>query len=126
MVGNSIKAGLVSIAVTLSSAIAQTLSPNPVFEGNMTTPAKDGAALPVHVSIQSWQIANQKDGAVREIPLQGFYVAHLLSGNVVTRIDGQTTKQAPGDYWVVKTGASMQIEVVGEFAVLETIVAAKQ
>jgi quercetin dioxygenase-like cupin family protein len=117
---------LVSITIPLAGAIAQTLSPSPVFEGDTTIPTKNGAAQPVHISVQSWGLAGQKNGAMHEIPLRGFYVAHLISGSISTTIDGQTTKQPPGAYWTVKAGATMQIKVLGESAVLETIVVAKQ
>jgi hypothetical protein len=116
----------VSIAIPASGAIAQTLSPSPVFEANTTTPAKNGAAQPVHVNIQSWGITGQRDDALQEVPLGGFYVAHLLSGAISTVIAGQTTKQLPGDYWTVKAGQTMQVKVLGEFAVLETIALAAQ
>jgi len=103
-------------------AIAQALSPTTVYEGNTTISAKNGATQAVHVSVQSWGIA----GPEHEIPLQGFYVAHLLSGQILATIDGQTTQHLPGDYWTVKAGAAMRVEVVGEVAALETIVVSKQ
>ena len=112
---------LCSLALPLAGAIAETLTPTLVFEGNMTTLAKNGATQAVHIVVQSWGI-----GAAQEIPLRGFYVAHLLSGQIVTTIDGQTTAHLPGDYWTVKAGATMQVKVVGEVAVLETIVVGKQ
>ena len=121
----AVGAALVLSAIPLAGAIAETLSPSPVFEGNTTTPAKNGATQLVHVSVQSWEIADQND-APHEIPLRGFYVAHLLSGDISTTIDGETTNQSPGAYWTVKAGATMQVNVLGEFAVLETTVAAKQ
>jgi|HubBroStandDraft_6_1064221.scaffolds.fasta_scaffold774510_2 hypothetical protein len=116
---------LVSIAIPLAGAIAQTLSPSPVFEGNTTTPAKNGTTQPVHISVESWEMGGPK-GVTHEIPLRGFYVAHLLSGNISTSIDGEATNQPPGAYWTVKAGATMQVNVHGEFAVLETTVVAKQ
>src|SRR6266576_3131453 len=82
---------LVSIAIPLAGTIAETLSPTPVFEGNTTTPTKDGATQAVHVMVQSWEIAGQ-DHATQEIPLRGFYLAHLLSRDISTTIDGQTTE----------------------------------
>jgi quercetin dioxygenase-like cupin family protein len=115
---------LVSIAIPLAGAIAQTLSPSPVFEGDTTIPAKNGTAQPVHITVQSWGIPG--DHATHEISLRGFYVAHLISGHISMTIDGQTTTQAPGAYWTVKAGATMQVKVLGEVAVLETIVTAKQ
>ena len=116
---------LVSVAISLTNAIAEPLSPTPVFEGKTTTPAKDGAMQTVHVIIQSWGIAG-RERETQEIPLRGFYVAHLLSGDISTTIDGQTTERVPGDYWTVKAGATMKVKVIGEFAVLETTVVAKQ
>jgi hypothetical protein len=112
---------LVSIAIPLVGAIAGTLSPTTVFEGNTIARAKDGATKPVHVVIQSWRI-----GATQEIPLRGFYLAHLLGGHISATIGGQTVEHLPGDYWTIKPGAAMQIKVLGQFAVLETIVVAKQ
>jgi hypothetical protein len=121
----AIGAALVSIVIPVAGAIAQTLSPSPVFEANMTTPAKNGATQAVHISVQSWGIAGQ-DRAIHEIPLRGFYVAHLISGSISTTIDGETSKQPPGAYWTVKAGATMQVKVLGAVAVLETTVVAKQ
>jgi quercetin dioxygenase-like cupin family protein len=102
--------------------MAQALSPTLVFEGNTTTTAKNGATQTVHVVVQSWGIAGQE----HEIPLRGFYVAHLLSGQISATVDGQTTEHLPGPYWTVKAGATMRVKVVGEVAVLETTVVAKQ
>ena len=62
----------------------------------------------------------------RQIPLQGFFVAHLLSGQIFATIDGQTSQHLPGDYWTVRAGAAMKVKVVGEVAVLETTVVSKQ
>jgi quercetin dioxygenase-like cupin family protein len=53
-------------------------------------------------------------------------VAHLLSGQILATIDGQTTQHLPGDYWTVGGGAAMRIKAVGEVAVLETTVVSKQ
>jgi outer membrane protein assembly factor BamB len=100
------------------------LSPTPVFEANTTIPAKNGATQAVHISVQSWAIAGQEREI--QIPLHEFYVAHLLSGEILATIDGQTTERLPGDYWTVKAGAAMRIMMVGEVAVLETTVVSKQ
>jgi hypothetical protein len=118
----AVTAALVAIAVPSAGIMALALSPTLVFEGNTTTPAKDGATQAVHVSVQSWAIAGQE----QEIPLRGFYVAHLLSGAISATIDGQTTEHLPGNYWTVKAGAAMRVKVIGEVAVLETTVVAKQ
>jgi hypothetical protein len=112
-------------AIPLTSVVAQTLAPSPVFEGKIATPTKDGAMQPLQVSIQSWAIAGQ-GRTTQEIPLRGFYVAHLLSGHISAMIDEQTTDHLPGDYWAVKPGVTMQVKVLGEAAVVETTVVRKQ
>jgi hypothetical protein len=116
---------LVSIVIPLAGAVAQSLSPAPMFEAKTMMPARNGATQPVHISVQSWEIRGPK-GVTHEIPLRSFYVAHLLGGAISTTIDGQTTKRTPGDYWTAKPSATMQVKVLGEVAVLETIVVAKQ
>jgi hypothetical protein len=93
--------------------------------GSTTIVARNGTAQPVHVSVQSWGIAGQ-NGASHEILLRGFYVAHLLSGQLSATIDGQTTEHLPGDYWTVKAAATMQVKVVGEVTALETTIVGKQ
>ena len=74
-------------------------------------------------------------GQARSLPiLQSGYgavdpkydVAHLVTGQILTTIDGQTTEHLPGDYWTVKPGATMRVKAVGEVAVLETTVVAKE
>jgi hypothetical protein len=114
--------------VSMPGAMGENLTSTTVFEGNATTPAKNGAPQSVHISVQSWGIAGQRgqNGIPYEIPLRGFYMAHLLSGEISTTIDGQTTKQPPGAYWTIKLGATMQVKVLGEYARLETTVVAKQ
>lgn len=111
-------------AAPLVAALAQTaLSPRSVFEG--TAPAATPGGQSVHVTIQTWAIPS-RHGQLYELPLRGFYVAHLRSGDIATTIDGQTIEREPGAFWTVKSGAAMQVKVLGEFAVLETIVPAKQ
>jgi hypothetical protein len=115
---------MASLALPSAAIMAQTkLSPNVLFEGALPAPQKD-AAPAGQASVKSWQLFNRND-AVQEIPLTGFYVAHLVSGDVAATINGQTTSYEPGSYWTVKAGATMQLKVLGEMAVLETITASK-
>jgi len=111
-------------AVPLGAALAQTaLSPRSVFEG--TAPAATPGGQPVRVTVQTWAIPG-RHGQPYELPLRGFYVAHLQAGDIEATVDGQTTERQPGAFWTVKSGATMQLKVLGEFAVLETIIPAKQ
>jgi hypothetical protein len=115
---------MVALGFTLALATAQTLSPSSLLETNTTTPSKTGTAKAFHVTVQSWGIVG-RDHPTHEIPLRGFYVAHLLSGHISATTSGQTTEPLPGSYWTVKDGATMLIKVLGEVAVLETIVVAE-
>jgi hypothetical protein len=113
------------VAIPLGATFAQTtLSPRSVsvFEG--TAPAATAGGQPVRVTVQSWAIPS-RHGELYELPLRGFYVAHLQAGDIATTIDGQTTAREPGSFWTVKSGASMQVKVLSEFAVLETIIPVK-
>jgi hypothetical protein len=56
----AISAALVAFAIPAAGAMAQVLSPTPVFEGNTMMQAKNGATQPVDVSVQSWVIAGQE------------------------------------------------------------------
>jgi hypothetical protein len=106
-------------------AVGQTFSPTVVFEATTTTPDRSGASAPVHVNIQAWGIGRRSDDSMQEMP-RGFYIAHLLSGAVSTTANGVTAQKTPGDYWTVKAGETMQIKVIGQFAVLETIAVTTQ
>jgi quercetin dioxygenase-like cupin family protein len=119
---------LVAIAMPPAAGAAEALSPTRMFEGNTTAPARNGTAQPIHVSVQSWGIGGERgqDGPPQDIPLRGFYVAHLLSGHISATMDGQTAEHLPGDYWTVNAGATMQVKVRGEFAMLETTVVSRQ
>jgi hypothetical protein len=121
-----IGAALVAFVISAApaGAIAQALQPTPEFEAALATATKSGATQTAKISIQSWELPNQ-GGTEHEIPLKGFYVAHLLSGDIAATVDGQTTKRLPGAYWAVKVGATMQVKVLSELAVLETIVPTK-
>jgi hypothetical protein len=114
------------VAMVMGGALcAETLQSISEFEATIMLPARGGrGALPLRARVQSWELGNL-DG-VQVIPLQGFYIAHLLSGEINATVDGQTTPRTSGDYWSVKPGGTMKVEALGESAVLETIVVAKQ
>ena len=116
------------IAAVLPQAAAESLSPTPIFEGSVTTPTRAGGAENVSVSVQSWGIKGERrgKGPAQEIPVRGFYLAHVLSGKISATIDGVTTLHLPGDYWAVKPGAVMQVTALGEYAMLETTVISKK
>ena len=119
----SVMLTLALATMPLAVAIVETL-PTPVFQGKTITVAKNGAQQPVSISVQSWGLSRENH-ATQEIPLRGFYVAHLISGHISETIEGQTTEHLPGDYWTVKDSATLQVNILGQSAVLETIVTSK-
>ncbi|MBO0733605.1 MAG: hypothetical protein J2P49_04670, partial [Methylocapsa sp.] len=120
--------GLFAFAIPMAWAASPALFPKPEFHGGMPLTAKNGAVVTARVSIQSWAIPGERDpnGPTYEIPLRGFYIAHLINGDMWSNVDGQTARRETGDYWTVKSGSSMRVQVRGELAVLETIVVSKQ
>lgn len=124
-----IRIALVALTISVATAAAAQ-APSPIREsgGDVKVLATNGATQSAHVSVQTWAIAGGRvrGGAVQEIPLRGFYIAHLIGGSISTTIDGGTTQHTTGDYWAVKQGATMRVKASGEFAVLETIVVSKQ
>lgn len=61
-----------------------------------------------------------------EIPVRGFGVTELKSGEVETTIDGQMTKRRPGDFWVVGPGQKYAIKNLAGMAVLHAVIFTKK
>jgi hypothetical protein len=87
---------LAANALLSTAVLAQALLPTPMFEGNVTTPAKDGTRQSAHVSIQVWVIHGEEN-VTQEIPIQGFYIAHLISGQISVTSDGRTVGRLPSN-----------------------------
>lgn len=124
----SVKCALLALAMPVAEAAPPALSPVPEFDGSMPITAKNGTTGTVHVSVQSWAISGERgpSGPTHELPLHGFYIAHLINGDIWATIDGKTTRRLTGDYWTVISGATMQVRACGQGALLETIVVAKE
>jgi hypothetical protein len=121
------------VVILLHGAFAGDLSSKDVYDSSKEV--LDGSIAPhinspseVRLSIKSWGIMGDRrgDSMPQEIPVQGFYIAHVLTGEIIATIDGATTRHSPGDYWAVKLGAIMQVKALGDYAMLETTVIAKQ
>ena len=124
----AVVAALFPMAISGVWAAPPAPSSTPEFQGSAQIAAKNGGIESAHVDVESWAIPGERGpkGPTYQIPLQGFYVAHLINGEMWTTVDGQTTKRISGDYWTVKPAATMQVKVLGELALLETIVLTKQ
>jgi quercetin dioxygenase-like cupin family protein len=113
----------VAFTIMWVAAVAETKpSATLVLEADTITQTNAGKSQPIHVAVETWDLLSSREGAEQEIPLSGFYVAHLLSGQISSSVDGKRVERKPGDYWTVAAGTRMHVKVLREFAVLETIV----
>lgn len=117
----AMSAATFAIVLSMAGAMAQPLTPTTMFDGD-TTLGTSGAARAAHIIVQSWTVTDQE----QEMPLRGFFLAHVMSGQIAATVDGLAAEHLPGDYWTVKPGATMRIRAIGEVAVVETTVVAKR
>lgn len=130
---NNILSSVIFVALGVAGVIAQQAPPEQQiqssdrFTGTLTVPNRAGAAVQVQVNLRNWSLRGeqrpgqtQKD-TLREFPVRGFLMAHLLAGRVHTVINGTSQEWKEGDVWTVPTNATMTIEVLGETAVVQTL-----
>ena len=96
----------------------------PLFDSTIATSDNNAASRPVHIRVVAWDLRPNR-GEPQEIPLSGFYVAYLRSGTIATTSGGPPIVRRAGSFWAVPAGVGMQIKVLGDAAVLETIVLTK-
>jgi hypothetical protein len=89
------------------------------FSTTVSLSASTGTAQPYRLSLGSLWLSG---GRRIEVPPQGFYVATLVTSDVVTVIGGQEVTRHSGDSWSVPSGASMIVQLQGrsEGALLDT------
>ena len=80
-----------------------------------------GAVVSLKVEVKSWTVS--RSARAFEMPDQGFYIVHLVSGRITTEVAGKATPRNPGDFWVVEKGQRMAISMQRphESAGLQTI-----
>lgn len=68
------------------------------------------AKVDLYVELGSWRLSS----ATREIrvPPQGFYIADLRNGTVLTVIGGQEKRRDTGELWAVQPGESMIVKII--------------
>jgi len=88
------------------------------FATTLSLPAERGPAGSLSVSLGKLSLSG---GRRIEVPPMGFYVATLVTGDVVTNIGGQEVSRHTGDSWSVNTGEMMVVQLQGrsESALLE-------
>jgi len=98
---------------------AERLSRTDRFVGSVTMKNKAGKSVPLQVSVRTWGIAGGRE-AIR-LPEQGFVVIQLHSGKLTTVIDGKAQERGEGEFWIVRPGTQMTVEVTSEAAVLQAM-----
>jgi hypothetical protein len=123
-VGIFIMAGVIAAGANIQAA-AQTIgapaAPVSRYHGvaNLVGPA--GATTPLRVEVKDWNFVAGPQTS--QVPPQGFYIAQLRSGRIITEIAGKSEKRRAGDFWTVEAGHAMTItfQPHGEAAELRTI-----
>ncbi len=78
------------------------------YSGIANVKASGSAAVtPLRVEIKDWHLLRTAQ-AVR-VPVVGFYIAQLTSGQIDTEIAGKQDHRRPGDFWTVADGESMSV-----------------
>jgi hypothetical protein len=70
-----------------------------------------GRTIGVTTELGSWRIEKVKQDI--ELPAQGFYIAELVNGSVITVIGGRETVRNSGDLWAVPAGEAMRVRIGG-------------
>jgi len=90
---------------TLAPGVAATSR----YAEELEVPKGAQAKVSLHVELGSWLLSS----ATREIrvPSQGFYIADLRNGTVLTVIGGQEKRRHTGELWAVQPGESMVVKL---------------
>jgi hypothetical protein len=80
------------------------------FSTTASLSAANGTAQSFRLSLGSLWLSG---GRRIEVPPQGFYVATLVTSDVVTVIGGREVTRHTGDSWSVPSGASMIVQLQG-------------
>lgn len=93
--------------------------------GPIAVPTAAGGALPLNVEVRDWTLTGRGSSA---LPLQGFYLAHLLAGTVIADVGGTSEPHQSGDFWTVPQGAQMIVHIrpPSEVMSLQTIAVTSQ
>jgi hypothetical protein len=91
------------------------------FSVVMSVPVVGAAAAPMRVEVTNWYLVQAAKAF--QLPAQGFYIAQLRSGTLVTEIAGKSEKRKAGDFWTVGARVPMTVTIAprGEAAQLQTI-----
>ena len=96
-------------AATAERTIVPNLIATTRFTDRLQVPMKNKASLLLQVNIAAWT----STARAREIsvPPQGFYLATLENGVILTIINGEQKQRHAGEIWAVQNGQSMTIRI---------------
>lgn len=81
-----------------------------IAQTRFATDVRSAAGSPLRLALGSLFLTG---GRTIEVPGGDYYVATLVSSEVVTSIDGQETTRHPGDTWAVPAGKAMTVRLQG-------------
>jgi hypothetical protein len=61
----------------------------------------------VRIEIKEWHFVRKQQAS--QIAAQGFYIAQLRSGRIITQMGGKSETRQAGDFWAVNAGESMRV-----------------
>jgi hypothetical protein len=97
-----------SVEKSLTNEIAATTR----FVSEVEVPRPGRAPLRARLELGSWRLTSKRKEI--EVPAQGFYLAELVNGSVVTVIKGKVEERRAGDQWAVGDGERMMITITGK------------
>lgn len=112
--------GLLLLATASSLADAQRPA-GTIYKGRLFVANANRAPKSAQITLQLWNL-EKGDDSPQTLPISGFVVVNLRSGQVETTINGVSEVRVPEDFWTLKAGSTMQIKVLGQSAMLETLI----
>jgi hypothetical protein len=79
------------------------------YAQKMEVPRKGKANVMVQAELSGW--TSIKRAREITIPAQGFYIATLNNGTVITTINGEEKQRKAGEIWAVAEGQSMTLKI---------------
>jgi quercetin dioxygenase-like cupin family protein len=119
LTGFLIIGGLLTTATLAQpGASAQTVPLKPLerFDGTIVVGTRE-----IHVLIRNWVIPNGQQ--IPQFPHEGFMVAQLRAGTLITVIHDERQERHEGEFWTVPAGSSMVVETGEDAAILQTMIA---
>ncbi len=90
-----------------------------LFTGVATLMGKQSKPREVRAAMVRWVV--RPGQRIAEFPEHAFLLIQMRGGTVTTVIDGKEDRHVTGDFWVVRAGAKMSIQCIGEAATFDVM-----